>query len=409
LRILLINHYAGSVRHGMEYRPYYLSREWLSMGHRVQIVAASESHVRTVAPAVPKDFVREQVDGVDYVWLRTPAYRGNGVGRALNMAAFCLRLAIHGKRLVREFKPDVVVASSTYPMDIWPAALLARRAGAKLVHEIHDLWPLSPIEMGGMSPRHPFILLCQAAENFACQHADRVVSILPCVHEHLQAHGLDLRKLHIVSNGVLADEWDAPSPALTDNDLARHLADSRARGRLLVGYAGAHGVANALDTLLDTAKLLQNEAFEFVLVGQGTEWDRLVQRVQHEGIANVRLFKAIAKLQMPAFLRQLDIAYVGLQQVPIFRFGIAPNKLMDYMMAGRPVLSAIEGKNDPVGESGGGLSVQAESPAASAAGLRRLAALSCEEREAMGARGASYIREHSTWPVLARRFIEAIS
>ncbi len=408
MRILLINHYAGSPRHGMEYRPWYLAREWLRQGHAVRVVAASRSHVRSVQPELRGASLLEHVDGVEFLWLRTPGYSGNGLRRVINIAAFCLLLALRARRLARGFRPDVVVASSTYPMDIWPASRVARAAGAKLVHEVHDLWPLSPIELGGLSPRHPFIRLCQAAEDFACRRADAVVSMLPKVHEHLRARGLDLRKLHIVPNGVLPDEWEMPGDPL-GGELVAHLDRACVARRLVVGYAGAHGVANALDCLLDAAALLRREAFEFVLVGEGAERERLAQRVASEGLANVRMFGPIAKRQIPSLLARFDVAYIGLQRVPIFRFGIAPNKLMDYMMAGCTVLSAIEAGNDPVGEAGCGLTVQPESAPAIADGLRRLAALSVDERRAMGARGRDYVRGHHAWPVLARRFVEAVS
>ncbi len=411
MNILLINHYAGSLRHGMEYRAFYLAREWVRLGHAVLVVAASQSHVRTLQPAWPSALAgraQERVDGVDYLWLRTPKYRGNGVGRVVNIAAFCLQLACNAARLARQFRPDAVVASSTYPMDIWPAAMIARMAGARLVHEVHDLWPLSPIELGGMSARHPFIRLCQAGEDFACRHCDVVVSMLPKVQDHLRERGLDLRRLHIVPNGVLADEWDAPGEPLC-GALAEHLRQVRLRGALVVVYAGAHGLANALDSLLDAAALLRHEALEFVLVGDGAQRERLARRVAGEGLANVRLFEPIAKRQIPALLAQADIAYIGLQRVPIFRFGIAPNKLMDYMMAGCTVLSAIEAGNDPVGEAGCGATVAAESPQAIADGLRRLAALPAEARRAMGRLGREYVLKHHTWPVLARRFVEAMA
>lgn len=408
MRILLINHYAGSLAHGMEYRPYYLAKEWLRQGHDVQIVAATQSHVRTVQPRASGGAMREKVDGIDYLWLSTPSYQGNGVGRVLNIGSFCARLAVNARRLARDFRPDVVVASSTYPMDIWPASLLARAADAKLVHEIHDLWPLSPIELGGMSPKHPFIRVCQAAENFACRNADVVVSMLPRVQEHLSAHGLDLRKLHIVPNGVLTEEWERPADPL-DADLAAHIEHAKERGRFVVTYAGAHGIANALDSLLDSAKSLADAPFAFVLVGDGPERARLLRRVEDEALTNVRLFGPIAKKQIPSLLARVDAAYIGLQREPIFRFGIAPNKLMDYMMAGCAVLSAIEAGNDPVSEAGCGVTVQAESPVAIAEGLCYLASLSANERKAMGRRGQAFVREHHTWPVLADRFISAMS
>jgi glycosyltransferase involved in cell wall biosynthesis len=408
VRILLINHYAGSVRHGMEYRPYYLAREWVRNGHAVCIVAASQSHVRSIQPEMRGQRYEEQIDGVRYLWYGTPRYRGNGVGRALNIAAFCARITSDARRLAREFRPDVVVASSTYPMDIWPAHRIARLASAKLVHEVHDLWPLSPMELNGMSARHPFIAICQAAENFACRRADRVISMLPKVHDHMAAHGLDLARLHIVPNGVLAEEWMQARVPLT-LVIERYIRQVRSEGRLVVVYAGAHGLANALDSLLDAATILRADSFSFVLVGDGAERERLAQRVASEGLSHVRLFDPIPKQQMPALLAEADVAYIGLQRVPLFRFGIAPNKLMDYMMAGCAVLSAIEAGNDPVAEAGCGLSVQAESALAIAEGLRALSRLDPEARRAMGEKGRAYVQRHHTWPVLARRFMEAVS
>jgi glycosyltransferase involved in cell wall biosynthesis len=392
----------------MEYRPYYLAREWVRCGHKVCIVAASHSHVRSVQPEFAGRRRSETVEGVDYLWYRTPRYLGNGVGRTLNIAAFCTQLLRDAKQIADDFKPDVVVASSTYPMDIWPAHRIARLASAKLVHEVHDLWPLSPMELNGMSARHPFIVVCQAAEDFACRRADVVVSMLPRVHHHLASRGLDLSKLHIVPNGVLTDEWDQDGDSLAP-ELARHIQQARSEGRVVVAYAGAHGLANALDSLLDAAALLSLEPFSFVLVGDGAERDRLRQRVASEALAHVRMFDPIPKRQIPTLLAGVDVAYIGLQRVPLFRFGIAPNKMMDYMMAGCVVLSAIEAGNDPVAEAGCGRTVQAESAPAIAEGLRALARLDPDTRRAMGLKGRAFVQRHHTWPVLARRFVEALS
>ena len=118
---------------------------------------------------------------------------------------------------------------------------------------------------------------------------------------------------------------------------------------------------------------------------------------------------AIPKAQIPSFLAAVDIAFIGWQRVPIYRFGIAPNKLMDYMMAGVPVLHSVEAGNDPVAEAGCGLTVAPESAAAVVEGLRRLAALPADERRAMGERGRAHVLANHSYPVLARRFIEALA
>jgi glycosyltransferase involved in cell wall biosynthesis len=416
MNILYLNHYAGSPALGMEFRPYYLAREWVRAGHRVQIVAADFSHVRARQPPAGN----EVIDGIAYRWLATPAYRGNGVGRVWNIVCYLAQLWAQSRRLVDEFKPDVVIASSTYPMDFWVARHIARLSrqrsgapvgGAVLVHEVHDLWPLSPIELSGMSPGHPFIRLCQAAENAACRDADVVISMLPKVSGHLAAHGLDLRKLHIVPNGITPDEWPQPGqgepPALRD-DVAAAIATHRAAGRTVVGYAGSMGLPNALDVLFDAAESMRGEPLAFVLVGDGHERERLARRVVDEGLTNVTMLPPIPKAQIPAMLTRIDVAYIGWQRVPIYRFGIAPNKLMDYMMAGCVVLHGVEAGNDPVAESGCGLTVPPESHAAVADGLRRLTALPAAERQAMGERGRAFVLAHHSYPVLAQRFIEAM-
>ena len=122
MNILYINHYAGTPALGMEYRPYHLALEWVRLGHRVLVLAADFSHVRTCQPAAGD----ETIDGIAWRWYRTPAYQGNGLGRARNIVAFLGAVWRDTPRLVREFRPDAVIASSTYPMDFWIARRIAR-------------------------------------------------------------------------------------------------------------------------------------------------------------------------------------------------------------------------------------------------------------------------------------------
>jgi glycosyltransferase involved in cell wall biosynthesis len=412
MNILYINHYAGTPALGMEFRPYYLAREWVRAGHRVQMLAASYSHVRARQPEVGARPNNETIDGIAYRWYPTRRYVGNGVGRVRNIWDFLKQVWRDTDRLVREFEPDVVIASSTYPMDIWVARRIARRARAKLAFEVHDLWPLSPIELSGMSPRHPFARLCFKAESDAYRDADVVVSMLPCVHTYMASRGLDIDKLAIVPNGISPDDW-ADKPAPISGDLAGTLATARVVGETVVGYAGSMGGPNALDTLLDAAARLRidpvGRKLRFVLVGDGHLRAHLQERVRNEGLTNVTMMPPIPKLQVPALLAQVDIAYIGWQRVPIYRFGIAPNKLMDYMMAGRAVLHSVSAGNDPVAEAGCGVTVAPQDTNAVVGGLLRMMALAPAARAVMGERGRAYVLARHTYPVLAKRFLDALS
>jgi glycosyltransferase involved in cell wall biosynthesis len=406
VNILYINHYAGGPSYGMEYRPYYLAREWVRTEHAVTIVAASHSHVRSKQPAVSGRFTRECVDGVDFIWCETPKYQGNGVGRVHNIATFLLRLSQWRQWLLQN--PDVVIASSTYPADIGPARRLARKHGAKLVWEVHDLWPLSPMELGGMSRWHPFILWMQHAENAACRDADVVVSMLPKADAHLRQHGMAADKFFHVPNGIDPAEWiEADAEPLPMAHTAA-IEMAREHGHLLVAYAGAHGIANALDSMLDAAALMRQEPVTWLLVGSGPEKQRLQQRVKAEKLDRVILLDPVPKAAIPGLLKSMDVLYIGLQREPLFRFGISPNKLMDYMMAERPILCAIAAGNDPVSEANCGLTIEPENPKVLADAVRQMRSLPVDQRERMGRSGRAFVEKNHLYPVLARNFIEAL-
>ncbi len=405
MNILLINHYAGSPRHGMEFRPYYLAREWVAAGHRVKVIAGSYSHIRSTQPEMlEKADWNEQIQGIDYTWFPTPTYAGNGLGRVKSMLSFIWQLWRRAKQIALDFKPDVVIASSTYPMDIWPAKKIADLAGAKLVYEVHDLWPLSPIELGDMSRWHPFIMWVQWAEDYAYKHADNVVSMLPKTLEYMASRGMAPEKWSYVPNGVDLAEWQ--SPAELPVDVLNVINAMKARGLPVVGYAGTHGLANALDVLLDAAALLKGQA-QILLVGTGPERERLLKRVATEELDNVVMLPSVPKAAIPKLLDQINIAYIGWHPNPLYRFGISPNKLMDYMMAGRPVVHSVDAGNDPVQEADCGLTVRPNDPEAVAVAIRDLCSLTRKELLTMGARGREFVMSHRLYPTLANDFLLA--
>ena len=173
MRILLINHYAGSTEMGMEFRPYYMAKEWIKLGHQVDIIAAGFSHLRQKNPTVIKDWQEDLIDGIHYHWIKTACYSGNGVKRALTMFEFVGKIRLKAKYIARNWKPDVIITSSTYPLDTYAGQRIRKFTDnkANLIHEIHDMWPLSPVLLGGMSKNNPFIVLMQIAENSFCKNS----------------------------------------------------------------------------------------------------------------------------------------------------------------------------------------------------------------------------------------------
>jgi glycosyltransferase involved in cell wall biosynthesis len=403
MNILIINHYAGSPKYGMEYRPYYMAKEWQALGHEVRIIAGNQSHLRKVKP----NSEREYIDGIEYCWVKTSKYKGNGIGRFINILSFVLYIYISFKKLLHGFKPEYVIASSTYPLDIFPAHRIARAYNAKLIYEVHDLWPLSPIELGGMSKFNPFIMLMQFGENYAYRKCNAVISMLPCAFEHMKKHGLTSNKFFYIPNGVKKEEWDKCFEPLSDSYQDSFLQIKK-QFNFVIGYLGAHGIANSLHSLIDAADILRNYSIAFVLVGQGQEKIKLEKAVQEKKMLNVFFLPSVPKTNIGNILNFFDVAFIGLQNQSLFRFGISPNKLMDYMLAAKPIVCAINAGNDPVGDAKAGLTIEPENSIAIANAIKWMSLLSKEELFKMGENGHRYVLENHDYKVLAKDFINIL-
>jgi glycosyltransferase involved in cell wall biosynthesis len=406
MNILLINHYAGSHTLGMEYRPYYLATEWTKKGHQITILASSFSHVRSVQPAINANFEHQSIEGVRYVWVITKPYKSNSIKRFFNILEFVYKLYIKSKHLAKTLKPDVVIASSTYPLDIYPAYRIAKKAKAKLIYEIHDLWPLSPIEIGGYSKFHPFIVLMQMAENFCYKHSDLVVSILPKTLEHCVEHGMSPEKWHYIPNGIQLEDMqhqiDIPAE---QNEIIEQIKHNF---NYVVGYAGSIGLANALDSFVAASQKLSQKNCALVIVGKGSEKDNLIKFVQEQQSKNVFFIDAIPKDSIFNMLAHFDFLYLGLKKQNLFKFGISPNKLFDYMYSGKPIIQAIDAGNDLVTEANCGITVEPENSYAIAKAIDKLINMPAKELSIIGKNGNDFVLKYHDYKIISGNFLNLI-
>lgn len=401
MNVLLINHYAGSPEMGMEFRPYYFAREWIKMGHRVTIIAGDFSHLRIKNPEVSKDFQRKDIDGIRYCWVKTGEYEGNGVKRAASMFRFVGKLWLHAEQIAKTLKPDVVIASSTYPLDTYAAQRIARISGAKLIHEVHDMWPATLYEVGGMSKWHPFVLLMQIAENSAYRKSDKVVSLPPLAKQYMEKHGMRPEKFVPIPNGIVEEEWKH-AESLPEEHLK--LLEELKREKYIVGYFGGHALSNALDILLDAAKKMDDGKTVFVLVGSGVEKGRLQERKDREEIGNLFFLPPVSKKAVPSLISYFDCIYVGSLDSALYRFGICMNKIFDSMMSGKPIVCAITTPTSPIAEYQCGIMVKSGDVDGIADAIHRIEEMTQEERERMGQNGREAVLSHFTYGRLAEKF-----
>jgi glycosyltransferase involved in cell wall biosynthesis len=400
--IWLINHYASTPSTGMGGRHHYLARALAAMGHKVTLIAARNHHLLREGLDTSALPAEEVVSGYRFLRLDVPRYaHAHDKRRTLAWAIFAARL--WRMRVKPEERPDVVLYSSPQLLGFLGAERLARRLGARLVFEVRDFWPLTLVEIGGFSPNHPVIRFFQWVEDRAYASAERVVSNLEGAVEHMAARGMDSRKFAWVSNGVALDEVQNPAP------LSPEIAARIPLEGLRIAYTGTLGAANALETLLDAAALLRDlPDVSILLVGQGRERAALEARCDALGLNNVRFLGPVPKAQVQSVLAACDLCYIGWQISALYRWGIAANKVPEYLFAAKPIIHGFSGRNDPVAKFDAGITVPAEDPLALADAIRRLLAMPEAERRRIGENGRRAALEHYDYAKLAKRLEQVL-
>lgn len=397
--IWIINQYAGSPFHGMNFRSYYFAKEFIRNGINVTIITASFSHGRSRNPEnIIDDFSTEFIDKIKYVWVKTPKYSGSkSIGRILSLFIFPLRLLKY--RVSKEGKPDIIIVSSPSPIPVINAYLFSRKYKSKIFFEVRDLWPLSLKELGNSGFLNPLIFLLQRIENFAYRIADRVISVLPCTQEYMMNHGMGKSKFVHIPNGIDSDEKEY-NDLLPDN-IIKKIPENK----FIVGYAGTIGIANAIDPLIEAVRLLQDyTGIHFVLVGDGGEKARIIN--SSKNLNNITFIDAIPKAQVPSMLSFFDVCYIGWNKKSLYEHGISANKLFDYMLSKKPILHSVNAGNDPVKEANCGISVEAEDPNAIADGILRLYHMTYDKRQKLGNNGYKVVLEKYTYQYLSGKYME---
>lgn len=404
--IWYVHPYAGGPGVGRYSRPYYLARQWRKSGARATIFTPAFHHLLDA----PQASGTREIEGVPYEFVPARAYQGNGAGRLLHMAAFSLKMRLHAEKYARRHgRPDLVIASSPHPYVFLATHALASKFGAKSIFEVRDLWPLSLTELAGVAPTHPLVRFTGWVERYAHRNAHAVVSLLPCTLEHMMATGMPSSHWRYIPNGVHTDEISPPASA-EDEPCVRQARLWREAGRSVVVYAGALGRPNHVDSLVQAIAHLKGQGdtnVSAVIVGRGELQEELRATIVQRGLTDrIALFEQMPKQAVLALLANASVGYISLRKEPLFRFGVSPNKLFDYMLARLPVLFAVQAGNDPVKESECGVSVNPGDVAAIADGLRHLGSLSEAERRAMGERGHAYVLANHSYEALAQAYLD---
>jgi glycosyltransferase involved in cell wall biosynthesis len=409
MNIWYFHPYGGGPGIGRFWRPYHLGRAWNRAGHSVTVFPARYHHLLDDKTPLPNE---TEVGGVRYVAVNARTYAGNGMSRILNMLDYCFSMLSLAKQVGRELqKPDLIVVSSPHPFGIYPGSWLARKFGAKLIFEVRDLWPLSLTELGGMPKWHPLVILTGFTERYAYRRADLVASLMTGAEGFMRARGLAPGKFVPAPNGV--DDTAPPQtmePKTQPGQAAAKTIERwKGEGKVILIHPGAQGLPNALGRLLDAVALLPQAARKrlgVVLIGKGERTEALKQQAHDLELDNVAFFDLIPKGEADWLTSMSDIGYAGgTNQTGIQRYGISPNKVMDYMNLGVPTILPMTSEPNPISESGAGLTCDGNEPRNIADAITAMMTMSAPERAQLGERGRRYVRAELGFSRIAKRYL----
>ena len=381
-------------------RLFYLAKEFVKLGNTVTLITSDSNHFSTF-PNTNKICNDEQKDGVGIKWIKTKKYkRTASFSRILSWIDFEWKLFSMSLKNIKP--PEVVIVSSLSIFSIIYGYYLKRRFNAFLVFEIRDIWPLTMTEEGGFSKWHPLVLLIGFIEKFGYKKADLVVGTMPRLDLHVkEILGFDKP---FFCSPLGFDPANYLETTGKEKLFNRYVPENK----VIVGYAGSMGITNALQPFIDAIKLLKdNDKIYFLLVGSGD----LKSKFENELIEykNVKFLPRIAQDEVKHFLNICDILYLSTQHSKVWDYGQSMNKVVEYMLASKPIIASYAGSPSMINEANCGVFVNSEKPEALRDAVVDFVNMSEDERLIRGQNGKDWIYKHRQYHILATEYLNAIS
>lgn len=317
-------------------RSYAMARKLTERGHSVTMVCGSAQGGTT---GLTGEFIKGQrrglVDGIDVLELNLGYSNSDGFAKRIKTF---LGFAFRSVKVAMTEKYDLVFATTT-PLTAGIPGIMARwLRGKPFVFEVRDLWPELPKAMGVI--RNPVLLWAMGVLEWASyRSAHRVVGLSPGIVEGIRKRGVSADRITIIPNGC---DLDIFATDVVEPWRPEEVADTD----LMAIFAGTHGMANGLDTVMDTAAELKRRGrsdIKLLLIGNGKLKPTLQERAGREGLDNVIFHDPVIKTRLAGLMQSTDVGMQILANVPAFYYGTSPNKFFDYIAAGLPVLNNYPG------------------------------------------------------------------
>jgi glycosyltransferase involved in cell wall biosynthesis len=340
MRVLYLSQYFFPEMGATQIRAYENSSNWVRLGHQVTMIAEIPNHPAGIVPLEfrGKLYQRDTLDGIDVirVWVKASPVK-DFRNRMLFYLSYMVSASLAGLFLSRGHY-DLIYASSP-PLFVGGAALtISLLKRIPFIFEVRDLWPESAVALGEL--RSPKIVAWATRFEEACYHrAKKVIVVTRGALTNLLERGVPVEKIELVPNGANTELFD-----YRKEDREKIRAELGLQNKLVAIYAGIHGVAQNLETVIEAARLLRQETeIHFLLIGEGPRKRALEELVQNYHLSNVTMLPGQSHQAIPSYLSAANVAIIPLRDVELFR-GTVPSKIYDAWACRLPILLSVDGE-----------------------------------------------------------------
>jgi glycosyltransferase involved in cell wall biosynthesis len=344
MHILFLTHYFPPEVNAPASRTFENARRWVQAGHRVSVITCAPNHPNGILYPGYKNRLHQwqDMDGIRVLRVKTYLSPNKGFQRrTLNYVSYMLSATLFSP-LVRDV--DVVVSTSPQFFCGMAGLWVSRLKRRPWILEIRDLWPESIVTVGAIKSRR-IIRRLEHLETFLYRKAMHIVAVTHSFKDHMVNRGILPQKITVLTNGADLNKFQ---PQTMNNNIRVELG---LNGKFVLSYIGTHGMAHHLETVLEAAHLLRKQnQFTFLLIGDGAEREKLLQRKDALNLKNVIMLSQQPKELMPAYIAASDACMVLLKKSDLFKT-VIPSKIFEAMAMERPVILGVEGESKGIIET----------------------------------------------------------
>lgn len=342
MKIWMLNHYATNMYFDGAGRHHSLAKYLIRMGHDVRIFCSNYGHNGGDNIEITRDDSLDckGKDEVNYTFIKTTPYTGNGISRIKNMISFYINVQRICKRKVKkETRPDIILASSVHPLTLVAGIKIAKKFKIPCVCEIRDIWPLTLVEFKKLKKNSLLHKILLKLELWTYKNADKIIFTMEGGNEYIKDMHWDKivpkEKIEYVNNGVDLELFESNKEKYQYND--EYLKE----GNKTFVYAGSIGQANKVDKILEVAeKCMKNNLkdINFLIFGDGPQKERIEREANNMGLKNIKFRGHVEKKYIPSIVSKSYANLIFIEQIDLYKYGTSSNKSFDYLAAAKPIV-----------------------------------------------------------------------